>query len=91
MTSSDELRCPVCSARVRGETSCGRCQADLTEYLTLLAAAWRSRKAGWQALLAGDFQTAATLASRSRSLLESESARRLTALAQCLAARDASP
>jgi hypothetical protein len=89
VTTPAELRCPVCSARVRGDVSCGRCQADLTEYLTMLAAAWRTRRAGWRALLSGDVQAAVAMASRSRSLEDGESARRLSVLAQCLAAIEA--
>ncbi|MHB2019494.1 MAG: hypothetical protein ACYCW6_21305 [Candidatus Xenobia bacterium] len=48
-------RCPVCQAAFRGTVACSRCGADLTELMTLEAAAWRCREAARAGLRRGDF------------------------------------
>ncbi len=79
------LRCPVCKAQLRGARVCGRCSADLTEFLRVTAAAWRARRAGWTALAIGDAREALQLAEHAASLEASASAQRLAWLARVLA------
>lgn len=78
------LECPVCRATLRGSNTCARCGADLTDYVATIAAAWRLRCLGWQALLAGDLLAAGTAAARSAALAASSSAARLRWLAAVL-------
>lgn len=59
--------CPVCQARFRGQSICSRCGADLKPVMFLIAVAYRCRAAARQALLAGKFKQAETLASQAQA------------------------
>lgn len=80
--------CPVCGATLRGSNTCSRCGADLTDYVATIAAAWRLRCQGWQALFAGDCVAAGAAAARSAALAASPSAERLRWLAAILQRAD---
>ncbi len=54
LASALKLRCPVCSARFRGSSTCSRCGTDLTALMRLAAMAWAMRQRARQALLAGN-------------------------------------
>jgi hypothetical protein len=72
--------CPVCRARFRGAALCSRCGADLTMLMTVVAAAWRIRQAARQALAAGDFARANSLASQAQQLSYTPAGRKLEAI-----------
>jgi hypothetical protein len=76
--------CPVCQARFRGASKCGRCGADLTAVMTLVASAWRMRQAARLAIAAGDPARARTLASRAEHICHTQAGRRLVALSAWL-------
>jgi hypothetical protein len=76
--------CPVCSARFRGAGKCGRCGADLTTVMTLVASAWRMRQAARLAIAAGDPSRARTLASQAERICHTPAGRRLQALSAWL-------
>jgi hypothetical protein len=76
--------CPVCQARFRGVSQCGRCGADLTAVMTLAASAWRLRQAARLAIAAGDPARAGALASQAERICRTEPGRRLEALSAWL-------
>jgi hypothetical protein len=78
------LVCPVCSARFRGASQCGRCGADLTAVMTLAASAWRLRQAARLAIAAGDAARAGTLASQAEQICHTPAGSRLQALSAWL-------
>jgi hypothetical protein len=78
------LMCPVCSARFRGASECGRCGADLTAVMTLIASAWRMRQAARLAIAAGDAAHARTLASQAEQICRTPAGRCLQALSAWL-------
>ena len=61
-----ENRCPVCQARFRGAQICSRCGADLEPLMLLTVKAWQLRQTARQALDAGDFERAMTLATEAQ-------------------------
>lgn len=75
------LRCPVCRAAMRGTRVCGRCGADLSDVQRIAVHAWRARRAGWAALLAGDVVEALMHAEHAQSLQDDTAGRRLVWLA----------
>ena len=84
---SRALRCPVCSAPMRGEAECTRCGADLAPCLRLVVRAWDARRRGREALLEGRFQRALAMASRAQQLHATRAGRRLELLAGWLVGR----
>lgn len=83
---ADAVRCPVCRARLRGDRNCGRCGADVTDFLRTLVTAWRERRDGWRRLHDGDYLGALAAAERSSALAASPAARQLTWLCRVLLA-----
>lgn len=63
---SQESRCPVCQARLRGARVCSRCGADLEPLMVLAVKAWRLREEARGALEAGEFERAFELAAKAQ-------------------------
>ena len=83
--SSEVGRCPVCTARFRGTSTCSRCGADLTPLMHLAAEAYRLRRAARQAILSGDFARASFLSRRAEELCSTAAGRKLSLLTAVLA------
>lgn len=61
-------RCPLCRARLKGRTVCGRCEADLSTLQKIEATAEVLARRAVKALVAGDASAAANQAAAARDL-----------------------
>lgn len=61
-------RCPLCRARLKGRTVCGRCEADLRILQTIEATADILARRAVKALVEGDVAAAASQAAAARDL-----------------------
>ena len=91
MTDPSLSHCPVCQARFRGTPHCSRCGADLQPLMLLTVQAFQLRKAGRQALDAGDYQSAFRLSSQAQAIRSTNVGRHLLALSLWLANRESLP
>ncbi len=75
--TTDDLRCPVCKASFRGETTCSRCGADLSRLMHLVAQAYHLRTRARQALMQRHYQGAHVLAQQAEALHSTPMGRKL--------------
>lgn len=61
-------RCPLCRARLRGQSVCGRCQSELRLLLEIESQAQILSRLAVQAFLAGEIQTAGEQAAAAERL-----------------------
>ncbi len=61
-------RCPLCRARLKGQSVCGRCDADLSILQTIEETADILARRAVKALVAGDVSAAASQAAAAREL-----------------------
>jgi hypothetical protein len=61
-------RCPLCRARLKGQSVCGRCDADLSILQTIEETADILARRAVKALVAGDVSAAASQAAVAREL-----------------------
>lgn len=83
---SQDLRCPVCTARFRGSRLCSRCGADLSSLMTLAAQAWALRESARYSIRSGDYQTAVTCAAQAQTIHATNEGTDLVRLAEWLSA-----
>jgi hypothetical protein len=67
MKTIDDLRCPVCKASFRSQTTCSRCGADLSRLMRLVANAYHLRARARQALMQRRYQEAHELAQQAEA------------------------
>jgi predicted amidophosphoribosyltransferase len=77
MKAHDDLRCPVCKASFRSQTTCSRCGADLSKLMCLVAGAYHLRTRAHQALTQHRYQEAHELAQQAEALHSTAIGRKL--------------
>ena len=77
MTAHDDLRCPVCKAGFRSQTTCSRCGADLSRLMRLVAGAYHLRTRARRALAQHRYQEAHELAHQAEVLHSTPLGRKL--------------
>jgi len=77
MKAHDDLRCPVCKASFRSQTTCSRCGADLSRLMRLVAGAYHLRTRARQALAQHRYQEAHELAQQAEVLHSTSLGRKL--------------
>lgn len=85
MSKAEDLQCPVCRARFRESLQCPRCGADLKPLMTLILESHNACEEARAAILSGDYQRAAALASTAQKLHHTPFTKRLSLLASWLA------
>ena len=78
MKAHNDLRCPVCKAGFRSQTTCSRCGADLSRLMRLVAGAYHLRALARQALAQHRYQEAHELAQQAEVLHSTAIGRKLS-------------
>lgn len=60
-------RCPLCKARLRGKTTCNRCEADLSLLLAIESEAEQQAERAVHSLLTGEIEAASRQAAAARN------------------------
>ena len=84
MRAAEPTTCPVCRAPFRHAVACPRCGADLAPLMATLAQAWSLRQRARQALRAGNYLHATTLARAAHETSSTIASRNLLHLARLL-------